>query len=82
MEITLEMLDNDQVCSLLVAGDFCHLDICNLIKVPAPNFDTYEIVTTFEVEQFFKDPTKKTEIFRYQSLVDALQKFNEIEELG
>ena len=81
MEITLEMLNDEQACTRLLAGDNCCLDVCFLIKVPPPNFDTYKVITTFEVEQFHKN-LKKTEIFRYQNLVDALQKFNEIEELA
>ena len=76
MEITLEMLDNDTITTLLVMGDFCNIDISDLIKV-SPTFDTYEIITTFIVVQHEPHQT-----FRYQSLIDALQKFNEIEELA
>jgi hypothetical protein len=80
MEITLEMLNNDYVTALLVAGDYCRLEICTEVKVFEPNFDTYEIITTFVIERFFKNSTKRSEFFRYQNLIDALQKFNEIEE--
>lgn len=75
MEITLEMLDNETITTLLVMGEFCNIDISDLIKV-SPNFDAYEIITTFIVVQH-----KPHQTFRYQSLVDALQKFNEIEEI-
>ena len=84
MEITLEMLDDELTGSLLLWGKNCHLDICNLVKVQPPNFETCEIVTTFEI--YSTKPTKGSgnivgePLFRYQNLVDALQKFNEIEE--
>lgn len=81
MEITLEMFNNDYVSALLVAGDYCRLSVQTVINVFPPNFDTYTINTTFLVEQFFED-NRESEFHRYQSLVDALQKFNEIEELG
>lgn len=75
----LEMFDDDRVSTLLAAGDNCLLNISNLIKVFEP-LTEYTIITTFEVVIFAKDPTKGSEFFRYQNLIDALQKFNEIEE--